>query len=271
MAARTRKARPRGRSIESPLLTRRRRDAPPTSLPGKALGSLYARLKEAYGPQEWWPAGSELEMIVGAILVQNTAWGSARKAIDNLRAAGKLDPQALLDAPEAELAELVRPSGYFNSKARKLKAFARMLADAADGDLAALLQRPLEELRPLLLATYGFGPETTDAVCLYAARQPTFVVDSYTRRILTRVDLIDDRISYEQLRSSLLAALPREVPLYAEFHALLVTHAKRTCKKRPTCAACPIIDLCPTGQAEVGLRAAASRAPVASGEPGWNG
>ena len=260
-------ARRRHGSIESPRLTRDRRRAPPPGLSAPALRALYQRLREAYGPQSWWPAGSELEMVVGAILVQNTAWRSARKALDNLIAAGKLEPRALLETAEAELAELVRPSGFFNSKARKLKAFARMLADEADGDLRALLLRPPEELRPLLLATYGIGPETADAICLYAARQPTFVVDSYTKRVLGRLGLIRGNLGYETLRATFLEALPGEAAALAEYHALFVAHAKQICKKRPLCDACALLDLCPTGQAATGLRGLQSREPVPAD---WN-
>ncbi len=166
------------RGIATPRPTKQRHQTPSQHPSPAALHQLYDRLRDAYGPQSWWPAGTELEMILGAILVQNTAWTSARKALDNLSTAAKLDPAALLAIPEAELAQLIRPSGYFNSKARKLKAFAQMLSDQTAGDLAALLAKPLNELRPLLLATHGFGPETADAVCLFADRHPTIVIDA---------------------------------------------------------------------------------------------
>ena len=237
-----------------------------------ALRDLHARLKDAYGPQSWWPAGSELEMIVGAILVQNTAWTGARKALDNLRDAGMLDVQALRAAPEARLAELIRPSGFFNSKARKLKAFVEMLSAETEGDLGALLARPLHDLRPLLLATHGFGPETADAVCLYAGRRRTFIIDAYTRRILRRLELIEEDAPYERLRAAFLEALPGEPSFFAEYHSLFVVHAKQRCKKRPLCAACPLLDLCPTGQAETGLVAVdGPRSPRSRRRPAdWN-
>ena len=201
-----------------------------------------------------------MEMIVGAILVQNTAWASARKAVDALIAAGLLNVAALFRVPERELAEVIRPSGYFNSKARKLKAFARLVVEEAEGDVDGLLARPLEELRPLLLSTHGFGPETADAVCLYAARQPTLPVDAYTRRILGRLGWIDESARYEALRALLVSQLPARI--YAEYHALLVRHAKSTCKKRPLCGQCPLLELCPTGRCEVGTGAALSPAPA---------
>lgn len=269
---RTRQPRPRrpARGIATPRSTKQRHTAPPQRPSAAALQQLYDRLLDAYGPQSWWPAGTELEMVLGALLVQNTAWTSARKALDNLTAAGRLQPAALLAAPEAEIAELIRPSGYFNSKARKLKAFAQMLADQTDGDLNALLAKPLHELRPLLLATHGFGPETADAVCLFAARHPTFVIDAYTRRILDRLDLVTDKPSYAALQATFMDALPPRVPLYAEYHGLLVVHAKQTCTKKPQCGACPLLDLCPTGQAETGL-IAISPADTNTPPADWNG
>lgn len=228
--------------------------AAPRSALRAPLRRLHRRLRAHYGPQQWWPAGTELEMIVGAILVQNTAWTSARQALDQLAARGLLDLPALLRAPEAAIAETIRPSGSFNSKARKLKAFATLVAQEAGGDLAGLLAKPLTELRPLLLATHGFGPETADAVCLYAARHPALVVDAYTRRILERLGWIEPGLSYHALRDRLLAALPADTATYAEVHALVVIHAKRLCRKQPRCGDCPLLDLCPTGQTLTGLR-----------------
>lgn len=253
------RGRPRA-SRTSGALTKQRRQAPPLDLRPADLRRLSARLRDYYGPQSWWPAGTELEMVVGALLVQNTAWTAARKALDNLIAADLLDPVALHAAPETTVAELIRPSGYFNAKARKLKALAALVVEEAGGSLDALLARPLDELRRLLLATHGFGPETADSVCLYAARHPTFVIDAYTRRLLDRLDWVAGTPSYEALRASFMAAIPAHVETYAEYHALVVTHMKRTCQKRPRCAECPLIDLCPTGQAELGLAAGSVRA-----------
>jgi len=214
------------------------------------LRDLQQRLRQHYGRQRWWPAGTELEMIVGAILVQNTAWISARKALDALITAGLLDVAALLRVAEPRLAEAIRPSGYFNSKARKLKAFAQLVAAEGDGEVGVLLAKPLEELRPLLLATHGFGPETADTVCLYAARHATFPIDAYTRRILGRLEWVDSEARYEELRSLFVSQLPANT--FAEYHALLVRHAKSTCKKRPLCGQCPVLEICPTGWSEVG-------------------
>ena len=232
---------------------KRRVQSPPPLLRPRDVRRLAKRLRTSYGPQSWWPAGTELEMVVGALLVQNTAWTGARKALDNLIDADLLEPTALHAAPEPLIAELIRPSGYFNSKARKLKAFAELVVTEADGSLATLLAKPLAELRALLLATYGFGPETADSVCLYAARYPAFVIDSYTRRLLERLDWVTGTPSYAALRQAFVDALPAETETYAEYHALVITHMKHTCTKRPRCGACDLIDICPTGQAELGL------------------
>ena len=237
--------------------TKKRRQSPPLELRPADLRRLWRRLRDFYGPQSWWPAGTELEMVIGALLVQNTAWTGARKALDNLIAADMLDPAALHAAPEPVVAELIRPSGYFNSKARKLKALAELIMSEAGGSLDALLRKPLDELRPLLLATHGFGPETADSVCLYAGHYPTFVVDAYTRRLLERLDWVQGTPSYNALRAAVMAAIAPETPTatdaYAEYHALVVTHMKNTCTKRPQCGGCPLLEWCPTGHAELGL------------------
>ena len=214
---------------------------------------LHDALLDAYGPQSWWPAGFALEVILGAILVQNTAWTSARRALDNLQAAGIFSLEAIREAPEAVLADLVRPAGYYNAKARKLQAFAARVDELADGDLDALLARPLAELRPLLLATHGFGPETTDVVLLYAARRPVFVIDAYTRRLVERLGWAAPRLSYETARAAFEAALPPEVERFAQYHALIVLHGKETCRKQPRCDACPLLGDCAFGQARAGL------------------
>ena len=235
--------------------TKRRRQAPPLALRATDLRKLSRRLRDFYGPQSWWPAGTEVEMVIGALLVQNTAWTGARKALDNLIAADMLDPAALHAAPEPVVAELIRPSGYFNSKARKLKALAELVMTEAEGSLDVLLRKPLDELRPLLLATHGFGPETADSVCLYAGHYPTFVIDAYTRRLLERLDWVQGAPPYNALRDTFMAAIKLETATYAEYHALVVTHMKNTCTKRPQCGGCPLLEWCPTGHAELGLAA----------------
>lgn len=250
-------AAPRGRPSREAgaRRTKRRRQAPPLALRATDLRKLSRRLRDFYGPQSWWPAGTELEMVVGALLVQNTAWTGARKALDNLIAADMLDPAALHAAPEPVVAELIRPSGYFNSKARKLKALAELVMTEAEGSLDVLLRKPLDELRPLLLATHGFGPETADSVCLYAGHYPTFVIDAYTRRLLERLEWVQGTPPYNALRDTFMAAIKPETAPYAEYHALVVTHMKNTCTKRPQCGGCPLLECCPTGHAELGLAA----------------
>ena len=228
------------------------RVAPSREIRRADLDWLQRRLREHYGPQGWWPAAGPLEVIAGAILVQHTAWTNARRALDNLIAAARLTPEALRTTPEAELAALLRPSGSYNSKARSLRAFAQMLATEAGGDLDALLAKPLDELRALLLATHGIGPETADAVCLFAARRPTFAVDAFTRRLLERLGWIPPKLPYERLRALFMGALAPDPARFGEYHALIVVHGKRTCRRQPRCGECPLLHRCATGRSETG-------------------
>jgi endonuclease-3 related protein len=156
---------------------------------GEALAGIYARLHSAYGPQDWWPSESAFETIVGAVLTQNTAWANVEKAIRRLRDADALSLAGLSTLDEPVLAELILPSGSYRIKARRLKAFCRMVEEEFGGHLDALLALPLDALRARLLSTYGVGPETADAILLYAAGKPSFVVDAYTRRIFQRLGL----------------------------------------------------------------------------------
>ncbi len=218
------------------------------------LLEIYERLQEAYGPQHWWPGETPFEVIVGAILTQSAAWGNVERAIGNLKAAGALSPEGLRRLSEAELARLIYPSGYFNAKARKLKAFLAMLFQRFDGDLDMLLASPSEVLRPLLLATHGIGPETADSVLLYAAGHPIFVVDAYTRRLFPRLELAPTSRgdTYEAWQRLFMDALPPDAPLFNEYHALIVRHGKEVCRRRPLCAGCALLSVCPTGRSEVG-------------------
>ncbi|MEE8370301.1 MAG: endonuclease [Dehalococcoidia bacterium] len=212
------------------------------------LLDVYKRLYEAHGPQRWWPGETPFEVIVGAILTQSAAWSNVEKAIGNLRAAGALSPEALRRLSEGELARLIYPSGYFNAKARKLKALLAPLFERFRGDLETLLACPAGELRTLLLATHGIGPETADSILLYAAGRPQFVVDAFTRRLFTRLALAPPHDSYEGWQRLFMDALPTEAPLYNEYHALIVRHAKEVCRKRPLCPNCPLLPVCPEGQ-----------------------
>ena len=203
------------------------------------IRQLYEVLLEEFGPQRWWPGESAFEVMVGAVLTQNTNWKNVERAIDNLKERDLLDPHALHRLSEEELAALVRPSGFYNVKARRLKALLDWLINTADGDLKGLRRRSLARLRKELLGVPGIGPETADSVLLYALEKPTFVVDAYTRRALRRHGLIDERATYEDTKALFESSLPREVRLFNEYHALLVELGKRCCRPRPLCQACP--------------------------------
>jgi endonuclease-3 related protein len=221
------------------------------ALTNSTAGTLldrYRRLYAAYGPQHWWPADSPFEVVVGAILTQSAAWVNVEKAIDNLRAAGILSPQGLLKVGLDELARLIYPAGYYNAKARKLKAFLEMLFDRHGGQLDALFALPLPELRQELLATHGIGQETADSIILYAAEKPSFVIDAYTRRVFSRLGLEPARDSYASWQAMFGDALPPDVRLFNEYHALIDCHAKAVCRKAPLCSRCCLRETCPTGR-----------------------
>lgn len=220
------------------------RDAP------EAIGEVYRRLYAAYGPQDWWPGDGPFEVVVGAILTQSAAWGNVEKALGNLKAAGVLSPEGIHALTEEELARLIRPCGYYNAKARKLKAFMAMLFADYGGELGRLLDEPLPRLRQKLLATYGIGEETADSVILYAAGQPAFVVDAYTRRVFGRLALRPQGDGYGHWQRLLAAALPADAPLFNEYHALIVRHGKTVCRKQPLCSLCCLRDICPVGRGQ---------------------
>jgi endonuclease-3 related protein len=217
---------------------------------GLTLQAYYQALSEALGPMNWWPARTRFEVIVGAILTQNTAWANVERAIGNLRRARLLTPDAIERASHARLARLVRPSGYFRQKARKLKAFVRFLRECHRGSLARMFRRPTAELREQLLAVHGIGPETADSILLYAGGHAVFVVDAYTHRILGRHSLTDGKPDYGAVRSLFETNLPRDAALYNEFHALLVNTGKNWCRKsRPRCGECPLLPHLPDDSA----------------------
>jgi endonuclease-3 related protein len=203
-----------------------------------------------YGPQHWWPADTPWEVIAGAILTQSAAWSNVEKAMANLRAAGVTTCAAVHAADQAELANLVHPSGYYNAKARKLKAFAGHVAQRHGGDLDRMLAQPAETLRPELLGIHGVGPETADSILLYAAGRPAFVIDSYTRRIAVRLGLALANATYDQLQALFTSQLSSDATLFNEFHALLVVLGKIACRKRPACDVCPLAaGYCPSASA----------------------
>ncbi len=208
---------------------------------------LYERLYAAYGPQEWWPADGPFEMIVGAILTQRTAWRNAERAIRSMRRSGLLSVEAIDRVPVGRLAEAVRSAGFYNAKAATLKRFARYLIEVHGGALDRLFAPPMTALRRELLGLRGIGQETADAILVYAAGKPSFVIDAYARRLLRRLGWIDGRESYGALRGLFLGALPEDVSLLGEFHALFVRHGKARCRATPVCGGCPIVTVCATG------------------------
>jgi len=200
--------------------------------------NIYRRLMARYGPQHWWPAREPFEVIVGAILTQSAAWINVEKAIANLEAAGALSPAALRQLPHSEVARLVYPSGYYNVKAQKLKAFARWFGEQYHDNLEKLFAGNIDRLRQQLLAIYGIGEETADSIILYAAGKPTFVIDAYTRRIISRLGLAPSSNSYAAYQGLFMANLPADTRLFNEYHALLVRLAKHVCQPRPLCRQC---------------------------------
>jgi len=201
---------------------------------------LYQKLWDAFGPQGWWPGETPFEVILGAILTQNTNWNNVAQVLAGLKAEGLLHPRTLREMPEMELARRFKPSGYFNIKARRVKNFLDFFAHRFHDSLEEMAQEDLGTIRAALLGVKGIGPETADSILLYALHQPTFVVDAYTHRVLSRHDLAPEACSYDELQSLFLENLPADVPLYQEFHALLVRLGKEFCRPRPRCSPCPL-------------------------------
>lgn len=225
----------------------------------RTLGAIYRALLGKYGHQQWWPTAAEdpeeerFEICLGAILTQNTSWRGAAAALENLRGAGVMSAEAILDLPHDVLADLVRPSGHFNVKARKLQAFCEAVVLDGGGSVDALLEGDVDEVRERLLAIWGIGPETADAMTLYAARKPTFVVDAYAYRIFERLGCPPGPRKYDIYREFLLGRIGPDVTMLNEWHALLVRHGQQTCTKtRPKCLECPLLSRCDFGRTEVG-------------------
>jgi endonuclease-3 related protein len=204
---------------------------------------MYDLLWAAYGPQHWWPADTSTEVVVGAILTQNTAWKNVERAIANLERAKCLTWSALRDIPEHRLAELIQPSGTYRVKAARLKALVSFLWARHRGSLRSLLEGDLEDARRQLLGIRGVGPETADAILLYAGDRPTFVVDAYTRRILRRHFVIDETAGYEDVRRLFHEVFKPDAELFNEYHALLVAVGKKHCRTRADCDGCPLASL----------------------------
>lgn len=218
----------------------------------RTLYKIYQALYQTFGPQHWWPGETPLEVIIGAVLTQNTAWRNVEKAIINLKENNLLNLNRLAHCPSEKLAQLLRPAGYYNIKTKRLLGVTRWLLQ--QGGIEKIGRIPTAELRKQLLQCYGVGPETADSILLYAFNRPVFVVDTYTRRIFTRYGLITGKESYEELRNWIETNLKihqiKEIPrlrserrlvqLFNEFHALLVKLAKTLCRPLPICTGCPL-------------------------------
>ncbi|MGQ9569236.1 MAG: endonuclease III domain-containing protein [Thermodesulfovibrionales bacterium] len=204
------------------------------------LLEIFWRLYNTFGPQHWWPGETPFEIAVGAILTQNTNWGNVEKAIDNLKKGKALNPKNIFEMKTETLASLIRPTGYFNVKAKRLKAFISFLMNEYHGSLKRMKEEDMHILRSKLLHINGIGPETADSIILYALDKPVFVVDSYTKRVLSRHGLIEFEKSYEDFQELFYSSLKRDVKLFNEYHALLVKLGKTHCRKKPLCKGCPL-------------------------------
>ena len=201
---------------------------------------LYRRLYRHYGDLQWWPGDSPLEISVGAILTQNTAWTNVEKAIQRLKEARSLSVRALSRLPHKKLARLIQPAGYFNVKARRLKHFLSFLQHRYDGSIRKMFKQDSLRLREELLSVNGIGSETADSILLYAGEKPIFVIDAYTKRIFSRHGVLSYEKSYDEFQKLFVRQLPRSVTLYNQYHGMFVNIGKDFCRKRPLCASCPL-------------------------------
>ncbi|MGB4239275.1 MAG: endonuclease III domain-containing protein [Candidatus Hydrothermia bacterium] len=211
---------------------------------GRILEKIYFLLYNHFGSQHWWPGDGEVEIIVGAVLTQNTSWRNVERAIANLKDAGLVDIEAINKVSENEFANLIKPSGFYRIKAQRLKELARYIVES--GGVSNLKSKSVEELRRELKSVKGIGDETADSIILYALEKPIFVVDSYTRRILSRLGLLEGQdMSYSEVQELFMKNLKHDVKMFNEFHALFVKLAKTYCTKNaPLCVQCPLRLLC---------------------------
>lgn len=205
---------------------------------------VYQRLHAHYGDQHWWPAETPFEMMVGAILTQNTRWENVEDAIQNLKNANILNPESMISCDISHLEELIRPSGFFRQKSRLLIELSNFLL-THDGT-RGLKRWATQCLRARILEVHGIGPETADSILLYALDKPTFVVDAYTKRIFSRLGLIEATMDYDDLQNFFFQRLPNSLRIFQEFHALIVQHAKCFCCSKSQCDDCPLFDMCET-------------------------
>ncbi len=206
----------------------------------ECLNDIFNRLLARFGALHWWPADSPFEVVVGAILTQNTAWRNVELAIAALKGEVPLTAGNLLRIDRQRLEELIRPAGFFRQKAERLQLFAAHLMNHYAGDLSAMLAGPLQDVRDELLHCKGVGPETADSILLYAGGQPSFVVDAYTRRLLGRLGLLQGHERYDQIRQLFMTHLPHNSDLFNEYHALIVEQCKQHCRVKPLCCDCPL-------------------------------
>jgi len=207
---------------------------------GSDLFPIYRILHNAFGPQHWWPGESEIEMMAGAVLTQNTAWRNVEKALNNLKKAHCLSLVKLRRLSVSKIAQLIRPAGYFNLKAKRLKALVCWLKDACDGNLHKLKNLKTGILRNRLLNVYGVGPETADSILVYAFKKKSFVIDAYTKRIFSRHGFLKETHAYDSFKTLFENALPKKIKIYNEYHALIVKIGKDFCRKAPKCSLCPL-------------------------------
>jgi len=207
---------------------------------GHKLMEMFTLMLNQFGPQHWWPGETELEMMAGAVLTQNTSWNNVEKAISNLKGKGLLNIEGLSRIPSESLAEEIKSVGYFNIKAGRLKNLINFIVEKYSGDMDQLLMEKTETLREGLLSIKGVGPETADSILLYAAKRPVFVIDAYTYRILNRHGMVEDQITYDNLQSLFMDNLTGDAGLFNEFHALIVRTGKDFCRGKPLCGSCPL-------------------------------
>jgi endonuclease III related protein len=208
------------------------------------LMAIYQRLFNYYGVRNWWPAKTPFEVVVGAILTQNTNWKNVEQALNNLRQANALSPEAMRQLPTSELEILIRPSGFFRQKSERLKLFCHHLQTQHQDQLDTWLEQEFEQVRNELLSLKGIGPETADSIMLYAGQRLTFVVDAYTSRIFNRLGLLNGKEKYAEIRDMFMLDVESDVQIYNEYHALIVIHCKNHCRKKPLCQGCPLADIC---------------------------
>jgi len=206
----------------------------------KTLMGAFGRMLRHFGPRGWWPGETPFEVMVGAILTQNTNWANVEKAIENLKSEGVLDPESILDLHAATLQRLIRPAGYFRVKARRLTSFLKYFVERYGGCDREMAKAKLPRLREELLEVNGIGPETADSILLYALKKPVFVIDAYTKRVLSRHGLCAEEDTYDDLQGLFMDRLPPDVPLFNEYHALIVETGKDYCRTKPRCEGCPL-------------------------------